>query len=365
MLAAGVVGNPTTQISVGVDNLIAAARPLSPHFASGKGTLDLLQTLRAHAEQDGMVKDWLARFDAFLARSGHRAPQELELSVPRWIEGPSMILELVRAGLEVPAREGVEDRLGRLRAESEAHVAAAVAAAPVWKRPLMRGLARAVRAYMPLREAPKHHAMQMFLRTRGAAQELGRRLAARGLLSTLDDVFFFALDELDTLLRAPHEPPLDDPREIVARRRQELASSRTRQAPALVRSDGVPVEVPEDADSTNPAADGSLHGIGVGGGRGEGPVRVLRSPDPRKFTEGDVLVMAFADPGWTPLFPRAAAIVMEVGGTMCHAAVVARELGIPAVFGVKNATQLLKDGEWVTVEGDEGAVHRCASPAEV
>ena len=69
-----------------------------------------------------------------------------------------------------------------------------------------------------------------------------------------------------------------------------------------------------------------------------------------------MLVVRFADPGWTPLFPRAAALVMEVGGVMCHAAVVARELGIPAVFGVRGATEQLENGCRVTVDGVSGTV---------
>jgi pyruvate,water dikinase len=76
------------------------------------------------------------------------------------------------------------------------------------------------------------------------------------------------------------------------------------------------------------------------------------------MANGDVIVMVFADPGWTPLFPRAAAVVMEVGGVMCHAAVIARELGIPAVFGVSGATSLLEDGEQVVVDGSQGIVRR-------
>jgi pyruvate,water dikinase len=85
-------------------------------------------------------------------------------------------------------------------------------------------------------------------------------------------------------------------------------------------------------------------------------VRVLAEPDPAAMAEGDVIVLEFADPGWTPLFPRAAAVVMEVGGLMCHAAVVARELGIPAVFGIREATRLLRDGQQVIVDGENGTV---------
>lgn len=97
-------------------------------------------------------------------------------------------------------------------------------------------------------------------------------------------------------------------------------------------------------------------------GSGEGPVRVLRDPDPAALRKGDVLVVEFADPGWTPLFPRAAAVVMEVGGFLCHAAVVARELGVPAVFGVRDATRRLRDGEVVRVDGDGGEVLRLNRP---
>src|SRR5262249_11853169 len=102
--------------------------------------------------------------------------------------------------------------------------------------------------------------------------------------------------------------------------------------------------------------DGSLRGEGVSAGTAEGPVRVLREPDPRAMGDGDVIVVTLADPGWTPLFPRAAAVVMEVGGTLCHAAIVARGLGIPAVFGVAGATRRLRAGQPVRVDGRAGTV---------
>jgi len=83
---------------------------------------------------------------------------------------------------------------------------------------------------------------------------------------------------------------------------------------------------------------------------------VLHTPDPHALAPGEILVVRHADPGWTPLFSRAAGLVMEVGGVMCHAAVVAREMGLPAVFGVRDATHLLADGSLATVDGVEGTV---------
>jgi phosphohistidine swiveling domain-containing protein len=264
-----------------------------------------------------------------------------------------MILDLVRIGIESPPAEPVADRLRRLSDERRRAIAAAVGAAAPWRRPLLRRLARLVELYMPLREAPKHAAMFAFQRMRAAALELGDRLTTRGCIAERGDVFFLELSELDQLARGE----AFDTGERIVKRRQRYARFCTERAPDYVRSDGVPVEVLTPPRSDN----GTLHGTAVSAGRATGPVRVLTEPDPRAMAEGDVIVMAFADPGWTPLFPRAAAVVMEVGGLMCHAAVVARELGIPAVFGVGSATRTLRNGQSVVVDGDRGEVS-IASP---
>jgi pyruvate,water dikinase len=349
LLSAGIRGNPTTEISLGVDALVRAAGPLASPFRDPLPTPERLRRIAAAPGGEA----WLADLREFLSRFGQRCPKEFDIGAVRWSEDPTMILELVRAGLASPAGESVDERLLRLASERRRAVAAACAASPLWRRPILRALARLVELYMPLREAPKHNAMFVFQRMRQAAQELGARLVARGTLDTRDDVFFLEWPELQGLFAEP-------PREIPARgalireRRERLARFEREKPPDFVRSDGVPVE--EHWDEAGP--EGALRGVGVSSGSAQGPVRILRAPDPGAMAEGDVIVMEFADPGWTPLFPRAAAIVMEVGGLMCHAAVVARELGVPAAFGVREATSRLKDGERVRVDGASGAVTR-------
>jgi pyruvate,water dikinase len=346
LLAAGIPGNPTTEISIGIDGLVAAARPLRAVFEENPGAGALLARLRDSAEGAA----WLLALDAFLQRFGQRCPGEFDLTVPRWSEDPSMILALVRAGLGRPPGETVAERLDRLAGERRRAIAAACAAEPFWRRPLLRFLARRVAEYMPLREAPKHYAMICYQRMRAAALEAGRRLTERGAIASRDDVFFLTREEVRSLLGGSGPPPgLPG---TLAERRARHARHVSGRPPDYVRSDGVPVELPA------PRSDGALHGVGASGGRAAGRVRILRTPDPRAMSDGDVIVMEFADPGWTPLFPRAGAVVMDVGGAMCHAAVVAREVGIPAVFGVRQATRLLQDGEWVEVDGDRGTVHR-------
>ena len=346
LLAVGTRGNPTTDISLAIDALVTRARPMTSLFLREVAPLQLLEQLRAESGANPDLRGWLALFDQFLERNGHRTTGEFDLATPRWAEDPTMIVELVRAGLRAADAESLEARLARLREERERRIAEALAEAPFWRRGLMRWLSRSVLAWMPLREAPKHHFMQALYRARLAALELGRRLRGQGLLSSEQDVFFLEYEQLEGLLRGDSLAP-----GLISERAQSFERCRRRAAPDIVRSDGVPVE-----EEPSPERDGALRGVGIGGGVGEGPVKILDEPDPSRVAQGDVLVVTFADSSWTPLFPRASAVVMEVGGTMCHAAVVARELGVPAVFGVRDAKKRLAAGQRVRVDGDAGTV---------
>jgi pyruvate,water dikinase len=349
LLPAGIRGNPTTEISLGVDDLVGSARAIAPVFREPMNAKERLAAIEAAP----LGPEWLERLRSFLLRFGQRCPKEFDIGAARWAEDPTMILELVRAGLKAKAAESVDARLDRLAAERRRAIDAACAIAPFWKRPMLRALARLVELYMPLREAPKHNAMFVFQRMRQAAQELGARLVTRSAIDATGDVFFLEWSELLELFGG--KPPREIPelRARIRERRSRLERFEREKPPDFVRSDGVPVPEPRV-----PETPGELHGVGASNGSAEGPVRVLRTPDPSAMADGDVIVVEFADPGWTPLFPRAAAIVMEVGGLMCHAAVVARELGIPAAFGVRDATRRLRDGERVRVDGSTGGVTR-------
>jgi pyruvate,water dikinase len=347
LLATGIPANPTTQISISIDQLSEAAGSLSDVFLEELSTEDLFRKLEATPE--GL--DWLSRFQDFLNRFGHRGPMEFDMGAERWSEDPRMILDLIRENLRSPSKENLRERMARLACERVEAMNEALGAAPHWRRPILRVMARLVELYMPLREAPKHYGVIVFQRMRQAGLELGKRFARDGIINSPNDVFFLEWPELQALARGKR--PGADLSARVRERREQYSSFKTERAPGFLRSDGVPVI--EGAPSEM-SQDGTLRGAPASAGQAAGPVRILREPDPRAMCEGDVIVMEFADPGWTPLFPRAAAVVMEVGGLMCHAAVVAREMGIPAVFGVSDATRILTDGQRVTVDGTAGIV---------
>ncbi|HPR64147.1 MAG TPA: PEP/pyruvate-binding domain-containing protein [Thermoanaerobaculia bacterium] len=344
LLATGITANPTTQISLAIDDLIHEARPMKDRFLDHSTWQDLESSLQQ--VNDG--KRWLTCFHDFLQTNGFRGPGEFDLFSPRWIEDPDMILSLIRTGLACEPGETVRDRMVRLGIRRKKAVDTAIQASPFWKRPLLRISADLVNRFMPLREAPKHYGMVVFQRIRQAALELGKRGVDRGWMSKPDEVFFLSLRELEIMAR--EEKPREDIQQRILERRNLFTEQRMIHPPDILRSDGVPVPGPKIE------REGRLTGIAVSPGSVTGPARILSDPDPEKLKEGDILVVGFADPGWTPLFPRAAALVVEVGGLMCHAAVVARELGVPAVFSVPGALARITEGQVIQVNGTEGWV---------
>ena len=347
-LGTGIPANPTTQISIEIDALTEAAEPFRHLFIDSLTTGQLLQRLKK--EEGG--NEWLMRFHKFLENFGHRGPMEFDLGSTRWSDDPTMIIETIRSGLRLPERERLTIRMNRLAEKRELTLKNAISASPLWKRPIMRWLARKVELYMPLREAPKHYGVIVFQRIRQTALELGKRLKSRGSIPEKEDVFFLEIEELVNLLKG--KEPGYDIRTKLNDRKDRYMRFKKETPPGIFRSDGVPVI--QEIDPSSQPVEGILQGTAVSGGCTAGPVCILSEPDPTSVKDGDIIVMEYADPGWTPLFPQASGIIMEVGGLMCHAAVVARELGVPAVFGIPNVTAILENGQHVKVDGTRGTV---------
>ena len=348
LLSTGIPANPTTQISIEIDALIESAEPFRDLFIDTLTTEQLLQRLKK--EQGG--DEWLMKFHTFLKDFGHRGPMEFDLGSSRWSDDPTMIIETIRSGLRFTERERLTMRINRLAEKRELALNHAIFTSSLWKRPVMRWLAQKVELYMPLREAPKHYAVIVFQRIRQAALELGKRLERRGSISAKEEVFFLEMEELVNLVWAKEPGP--DISDTLNDRKNRYAQFKNETPPGIFRSDGVPVI--EEIDPLGQPVEGLLQGTAVSGGCAAGPVCILSEPNPAAMKGGDIIVMGYADPGWTPLFPQASGIVMEVGGLICHAAVVARELGIPAVFGIRNATAILENGQHVKVDGTKGTV---------
>jgi phosphoenolpyruvate synthase/pyruvate phosphate dikinase len=139
----------------------------------------------------------------------------------------------------------------------------------------------------------------------------------------------------------------------VSRRRAAFQTDATLNPPRVITSEG---EVFDGTYDTAHRPPGALAGSPVSAGVVEGRARIVRDLERTRIDQGDVLVTGFIDPSWPPLLVTAAAVVMEIGGSMTHGAVIAREYGLPAVAGVANATSRIRDGQQIRVNGSEGYV---------
>jgi phosphohistidine swiveling domain-containing protein len=305
--------------------------------------------LRAGA---GPLPDLLRReLDGFLARHGHRAVAEIDLGMPRWRDDPSYVLGVLAGYLRLEDPGTAPDAVfARGAVAAEAAVAAVVARVrerSAVRAGLVRWALRRTRQLAGLRETHKDHLVRMIADARAELGAVGVELAGRGLLADPDDVFFLDLAESRSALDGA------DHREAVAQRRAEYDRElRRRHVPRVLLSDGTEPE----ALVTRVAVEGALVGTAASAGEVTGIARVVLDPSDARLEPGEILVAPSTDPGWTPLFLTAGALVMEMGGANSHGAVVAREYGIPAVVGVPDATGAIRTGQVITVDGAAGLV---------
>ncbi len=288
----------------------------------------------------------------FLATYGHRSVAELDLGVPRWSDDPTPVLGILASLLEIrdPARlpdVQFQDAVEEAETTSAELTHRATSTSRVRGLLVWFCLSRA-RAFAGLREMPRFCLSLLLARVRALLGPVGEDLVRAGRLELSSDIFFLTLPEAhDALSGADLRPLIRERRSLYE---QELAR---RHVPLVLLSDGTepPFQQPIDA-----AAQDALQGAPASPGIVTAPARVVFDPQDARLESGEILVAPSTDPGWTPLFLRAAGLVMEVGGVMAHGALVAREYGIPAVVGVPHATERITTGMRITVDGTHGTV---------
>jgi rifampicin phosphotransferase len=304
-------------------------------------------------------RELVAALDRHLAAFGARSRLH-ELAEPRYAERPEFLLEGIRLLLEQPRpAAGERERRAAARDRLETDVLARIDPA---ERRAFAALLERVKAAAPLEEGHTLHIDQRGLQAvREALLGFGARLVAEGRLDAAADIFLLDRHELRKAVARDHGPGLQ---RLAARRRTEL------EAAALITPALVVGRPPEPAAGPDPMfvkfygtpgeqrGDGAhLIGYGASPGRAAGTARVVRgAADLGRVSAGDVLVCTTTTPSWTPVFSSIAGIVTDTGGILCHAAVVAREYGLPAVVGAHLATSRIAEGSRVTLDGATGDV---------
>jgi pyruvate,water dikinase len=202
-----------------------------------------------------------------------------------------------------------------------------------------------------VRENVKSEAVRLLALGRKILLELGNRLTGRRVLEAPEDIFFLQLEEIEPIRS---KNPLMDARSIVLERREDYDRNLRIKPPPVVVGEFDPSTCPVQSINLDARV---LVGLSVSAGVATGRARVItRSDTQDRVLPGEILVAPFTDPGWTPYFLPASAIVMDMGGLLSHGSIIAREYGIPAVVNVGPATEIIHTGQMLRVDGNRGEV---------
>ncbi|HMC83260.1 MAG TPA: PEP/pyruvate-binding domain-containing protein [Candidatus Polarisedimenticolia bacterium] len=304
---------------------------------------------------------FLGAFRDYLARYGHRGVQESDPAMPLYAEDPGFLLKAIG---RVAGNPRSPDPEATLRTQAET---ASSAWRDLWKRLsilervvpvrvfLLRRAISSLRKAMALREEVRFEGMRVQAEHRRFLREVGQRFVRRGILEWAEDVCFLRAEEIEGALDGRGEG--EDFRDTVHRRRKEMDRQREIPMPNLLRESEIPGL--SDRSWTQPRDEGSFLGLPVGPGKVEGIVRVLEGPQDMDLVHpGDILVAPTLDPSWIPLFALASGLVVEMGGTLSHGSIIAREYGLPTVVNIPGITRALKTGDRILLDGSAGVIRR-------
>jgi pyruvate,water dikinase len=288
--------------------------------------------------------------DAFVARFGFHGPEEGELSSTSWREDPGLVASIAERYI----RHGVEDRASEQADRRERRISAEQSLLANLTRPQQlkaRAVLRLAQRYLPLREVGKAAFLMALDGARFAARRHGSELVAEGILDQSDDIFAFTVPEVLRGLRRAR----GDLREIAARRQAKRSEYRTLTFPD--RWEGMPEPRMGKATRADLQAGDTITGVSVTSGVVEGSARVATSLDVAEELEpGEILVCEVTDPSWCTLFPLVAGMVVDIGGPLSHAAIVAREMGIPCVVNTGEAVTRISTGMRIRLDATNGFV---------
>jgi rifampicin phosphotransferase len=336
-----------------LSRMAAASPALTAEFDAGTG--GLLERLRMFDSPE--AAKFLEAFDAFLERFGARGPNEWEFRSHTWGTRPELPLaavERMRLAGEDAAPQRHHDRLQVERERATQSVLAALEGNDEARVQFQLGL-RGALLFSAGRERSKTSNIMIVHEGRLVLRELGRRMAERGVLDSIEQVFMLNDDELDRFVTEP-APFVETLRE----REQGYLGLFDLEPPFIVYREPPPLSqwrrrADRHVEHVGPGE--ILSGIPGAPGTASGRARVILDPsDPSALEPGDILVAPVTDPAWTPLFVPAAAVVVDVGAQITHAVIVSRELGIPCVVSVTDATKKIPDGATITVDGSFGTV---------
>jgi phosphoenolpyruvate synthase/pyruvate phosphate dikinase len=366
--------NDKLQEWLGEKNVADTLTQSVPHNVTsemGLALLDVADVIRPHREvvavlqqvEDEAFLDELAALEggreagdairAFLDKYGMRCVGEIDITRPRWSERPTALVPVILGNIKNFEPGAGERRFEQGRQEAwtkEQDVLERLQALPDGERRAeeAKRMIDRVRTFIGYREYPKYGMVSRYFVYKQALLEEAERLVQADVLRETEDIFYLTFQELQDVVRANQ---VDD--QLIHERKDAFRSYQALTPPRVLTSEG---EVVAGSYRRDDVPAGALAGLPVSAGTIEGRARVILDIAEADVEPGDILVTAYTDPSWSPLFVAIKGLVTEVGGLMTHGAVIAREYGLPAVVGVEQATRLIRDGQRIRVHGTDGYV---------
>ncbi|MFE9577228.1 rifamycin-inactivating phosphotransferase [Nocardia sp. NPDC006044] len=353
-LTQSVPGNVTSEMGLA---LLDVADVIRPHPEVVAYLRKIEQTGDDHflaelTEYEGGQEVRIAIED-FLDKYGMRCAGEIDITRPRWTERPATLVPTILGNIKNfgpgAGRQLFEDGL-REAERAKLDVLQRLRALPDGERKAeeTERMIDRVRTFSGYREYPKYRMVSRYFVYKQALLREAESLVAAGVLGEPEDIFYLRFDELAEVVRTRSASA-----ELIDERKAAFRTYQTLTAPRVLTSDG---ETLTGAYRREDLPAGALPGMAVSAGTIEGRARVVSDIAQADLDADDILVTAYTDPSWTPLFVAIKGLVTEVGGLMTHGAVIAREYGLPAVVGVEHATELIRDGQRIRVHGTDGYV---------
>ena len=350
-LAQSVPHNVTSEMGLALLDVADVIRPYPDVVAflqnvEDEDFLDELPKLAGGREARDAIR-------AYLEKYGMRCVGEIDITKPRWSERPTTLVPMILGNIKnfEPGAGKRRFEQGRQEAwKKEQELLERLRASPDGERKAeeTKRMIDRVRTFVGYREYPKYGMISRYFAYKQALLDEAERLLQADVLREKEDIFFLTLHELHDVVQTNQ---VDD--QLIRQREDAFRSYQALTPPRVLTSDG---EVIAGAYRRDDLPAGALVGLPVSAGTIEGRARVILDMADADLEAGDVLVTAYTDPSWTPLFVAIDGLVTEVGGLMTHGAVIAREYGLAAVVGVENATRLIRDGQRIRVHGTDGYV---------
>ncbi|WP_028596808.1 phosphoenolpyruvate synthase [Paenibacillus assamensis] len=350
-LSQSVPNNITSEMGLALLDVADVIRPY-------RDVIDYLQHVNVDIREDELVKieggqECLDAIHAYLNIYGMRCAGEIDITKTRWSEKPSTLVPMILSNIKnfEPNASKRKFEQGRVEASNkEQELLQRLKQLPhgEQKAEETKRMIDLVRNFIGYREYPKYGMVNRYFVYKQALLKEADRLVAAGVMVKREDIYELTFEELHEVVRT-HQ--LDY--QIISKRKDEYKLYEKLTPPRVITSDGEIVAGKYKRENLPAEA---IIGLAVSAGVIEGRARVILQMEDAALEEGDILVTAFTDPSWTPLFVSIKGLVTEVGGLMTHGAVIAREYGLPAVVGVEHATKLIKDGQRIRVHGTEGYI---------